>query len=318
MRKSYSVEDLHSYLLGVAATPDAEQMDELSVTDNEFADLLGATEKDLIDSYVQGELAAEKVRRFEEYYLSSPLRRGKVQFAQAFREYSDEKSLEAHSGLETESAEHKQTSFLTRLSGFGRLLSAPTLAVAAAVVAVTILFAWLAVREPGKRGVEVATNINNNADVRQSPSPSVTQPSPAPSVESPQDSPQPTPAPPSPTPNDKIQTLPIIATFVLKPPLRGTSVTEVRIPPTATRASARLELESNDFASYSVELVNASGVMVWRAAKIKPRNNKVAPSLDLTIPAEDLAPSLYTFRVSGIATNGASEIIGDYPFRVVR
>src|SRR5687768_10069375 len=100
-RKSYSIEDLRSYLLGVASTSDTERMDELSVADNEFADLVGAAEKDLIDSYVQGELGADTLGRFEEYYLSSPVRREKVQFAQAFKEYSDVKILETSSRLET-------------------------------------------------------------------------------------------------------------------------------------------------------------------------------------------------------------------------
>jgi len=324
--KSYDLEELRSYLLGSASPSETEQMDELSITDSEFADLIGAAEKDLIDSYVQGELRSDVLRRFGEYYLSSPRRREKVRFAQVFKEYSDASISEVWSRQKTDSAaEQKRVSLLSRISRFGRLFSAPTLAAAAAAVVVTTLLGWLAVRDRSETGVEIVTNINGNAEIGQSSSSPVPQPSPTPAVDlslggtQPTLTPTPTPKNPSPTPKVKIQAQPIIASFVLRPPLRGANVPTVRIPLNAVRASVRLELESDDLSSYSVELVNtATGLVVWRHEGIEPRRSNGTASLYLNVPAKILSPSFYTIRATGRSNNGAAEIVGDYPFQVVQ
>ncbi len=322
--KSYNLEELRSYLLGFASPSETEQIDELSITDSEFADLIGAAEKDLIDSYVQDELRSDVLQRFEEYYLSSPRRREKVRFAQVFKEYSDARISEVWSRRKTDSAaEQKGASVLSRLSRFGRLLSAPTLAVVAAALVLTTFLGWLAVRDRSETGVEIVTNINGNAEIGQSFSSPVPQPSPTPAVDlslgGTQPTLTPTPENPSPTPKVKIRAQPIIASFVLRPPLRGANVPTVRIPLNAVRASARLELESDDLSSYSVELVNtATGLVVWRHDGIKPRKSNGIASLYLNVPAKILSPSFYTIRATGRSNNGAAEIVGDYPFQVVQ
>jgi hypothetical protein len=44
---------------------------------------LSAAERDLIDAYAQGELTGGELERFQSFYLLSPLRREKVDFAKA-------------------------------------------------------------------------------------------------------------------------------------------------------------------------------------------------------------------------------------------
>ena len=86
--KTYNNENLTAYLLGALPEADAEGFDELSFTDDDFASELSAAEKDLVDAYVNGELKGEKLQSFESYYLASPLRREKVEFARVFQQFA--------------------------------------------------------------------------------------------------------------------------------------------------------------------------------------------------------------------------------------
>jgi len=75
---------LRRYLLGALPEADAERLHELSVTDDAFAGRVEAIENDLVDAYVRGELSQDDLKQFKSFYLSSPKRREKVQFAEGF------------------------------------------------------------------------------------------------------------------------------------------------------------------------------------------------------------------------------------------
>lgn len=72
------------YLLGSLSDEESEHLDELSVTDNDFAQLLDNVENDLVDQYARGELTNDTLEKFKTYYLSSSKRIEKVKFAQDF------------------------------------------------------------------------------------------------------------------------------------------------------------------------------------------------------------------------------------------
>src|SRR5260370_8307919 len=73
---------LTRYLLGVLPAEEAERLNELSVADEEFAWRLNSFENDLVDAYVRGGLSGEDLQQFTAFYLSSPTRRHKVEFAE--------------------------------------------------------------------------------------------------------------------------------------------------------------------------------------------------------------------------------------------
>jgi hypothetical protein len=105
-------QELNQYLLGSLPEAETERFDELSVTDAEFAGALGAAEKDLIDAYVQGELADEVLQQFKSRYLASPAKRARVEFAHAFQvmaeKFQPTRAPEAAATIPDESpAEHK-------------------------------------------------------------------------------------------------------------------------------------------------------------------------------------------------------------------
>jgi hypothetical protein len=89
-KPEHTKEDLIRYLLGSLPEAEDERFDGLSVSDNEFALELTATEMDLVDAYVQGELSGETLARFETHYLASSARRDKVEFARALQTHGAE------------------------------------------------------------------------------------------------------------------------------------------------------------------------------------------------------------------------------------
>ena len=88
MNTMYNKKDINAYLLGSLPDAEAEHFDELSFTDDDFADVLKAAEKDLVDAYVHGELTGANLEKFQSFYLATPRRREKVNFARAFQDFA--------------------------------------------------------------------------------------------------------------------------------------------------------------------------------------------------------------------------------------
>ena len=139
----YNHQTLTQYLLGALPEAETERLDELSFTDDEFTDSLTAVEKDLVDSFVHGELTGGELERFKAHYLASPLRREKVAFAQAFQVLGERESA----SLRAEGS----TNVVTKRGWFAALSAAiaprPVLqwGLAAAALAVLFVGSWLAV-----------------------------------------------------------------------------------------------------------------------------------------------------------------------------
>ena len=88
-------QQLVRYLLGLLPEEDAERLDEASIVDDEIAGRLRVVENDLVDAYASGSLEGESLRRFESFYLSSPLRRQKVKFAGSFHRTVNQPAVSA-------------------------------------------------------------------------------------------------------------------------------------------------------------------------------------------------------------------------------
>ncbi len=83
---------LHNYLLG--ALPEAEQtaLEQELLADRAKFDEAWAVENDLIDRYVRDEMPNAECARFEQYYLASPLHRERVAIAKTWLAEIDEVS----------------------------------------------------------------------------------------------------------------------------------------------------------------------------------------------------------------------------------
>jgi hypothetical protein len=151
--ETYDNETVNAYLLGALPEAEAERFDELSFTDDRFADALSAAEKNLIDSYVNGELSGARLEQFKNYYLASPLRREKVEFARAFQSFAEKKMASQTAAAETTTAvtdgeisraavEEKPKGALAEF--FSNLFSVPRLSLQWGLAAATLAFLFFA------------------------------------------------------------------------------------------------------------------------------------------------------------------------------
>ena len=146
--KIYDNQAMIAYLLGSLPEAEAVRVDELSFTDDEFAEDLKIAENDLIDAYINGELQNPTLEKFESYYLASPVRREKVKFAQAFQIFAEKNSAAQTAGIVQETSDDNKTkrTFAGFFSDFN-IFAAPRPALqwsfAAAVLLFTALGGWL-------------------------------------------------------------------------------------------------------------------------------------------------------------------------------
>src|SRR5262249_31757326 len=85
IRQSLQDAQLIRYLVGALSEDETNRLDELSVVDDELAGRLRALEDDLVDAYASGTLKGETLERFETFYLASPQRRAKAEFARGLQ-----------------------------------------------------------------------------------------------------------------------------------------------------------------------------------------------------------------------------------------
>jgi len=111
-----------------------------------------------------------------------------------------------------------------------------------------------------------------------------------------------------------------VASFILAPQLRGAGQIQIISVPAKTDLIAmQLRLEPNAYSLFSVSLLDQSGNQtLWRSTKLKAKVAANSKTLSLEFRAALLKPQTYVLRVSGISAKGVAEIVGDYPFRVVK
>lgn len=323
--RDYDKQKITAYLLGGLPEDEAGLFDELGFTDEHFADALKSAESDLIDSYLQGELAGATLEKFENYYLASPRRHEKVEFARALRTFA-EKEIGA-SAIVAENV-----SFWDFLKNPARVLQIGFAAAALLIAAFGIF--WLANSRSEKPTIETAqkntppetaalpdktdeqNNINAvvenppaaavNKQVKPTPKPekSVNENTkPAPEKEKPKA------APPKPS----------VAFFALAAPLRGSNkIPTFNVPKNAAKIAVELELEADEYDFYHVKLAGETGKTNLRLnGSYKARNKGKSKVLNINFPAELLNDGIYLLTVSGVNENGEPEVIATYPFRCV-
>ena len=97
----------------------------------------------------------------------------------------------------------------------------------------------------------------------------------------------------------------------------GGDRSELKLRPDTTNAQLFVELERNDYPSYSVTIkaVDKEQVVFSRRG-LKPRKTGAGQVLVVLVPANRLPPSDYNVSVYGLTASGALESVDDYAFRV--
>jgi hypothetical protein len=318
---SYSHQMIIQYLLGALPQAETDRLDELSVTDDEFVGALSVAERDLVDAYVQNELAGAELKRFQSYYLASPLRRARVRFAEAFQASAESNTLAQAAVIPTENQarERQKGGWLSAL--FTQRLAWQWGAALAALI-VLIAGSWLLFENRRLRQQMSQTQASQDVLLRREQDLKAEIESRRLKTEQElaqfrnererleqelkqaQSGAKPTPDAGS------------IVSLTLPPPLRGTSqVPSISIKPGTSQLAAQLQLEVADYSTYRVALIDpASNQTLWRSRSLKPKVRGDRVSLEVGLRPNLLKPQIYIFRVSG---NG-SEAIGDYAFKVVK
>ena len=293
--ENYSVQTLRDYLLGQLSEPEAERLDELSIVDDVCAERIRIVEFDLVDAFARGELRGEVLEQFRSRYLTTPTGRDAIRFAEALQ------SLDETPGQGTSSAVRRGPATPVRETWRWR----ERLALAAAVVMLATASVWLALDNRTLRGRVASVESSRDELVRdrQRREAEARQ-----AAET---------APPS---DGRVSSPPTLAMLVLAPQLRSArQLPMVALIDGATELPVRLDLEPVDYPSYTASLVASSGDReLWRADRLIARTIRGRPTLDLRLPATVLSPRDYLIRVSGVPARGASEIVGEYRFTVVK
>lgn len=332
----YNQDALLHYLLGYLPDKDVELFDEWSIDDDEFACALAATENDLVDAYVRGELTGSTQEKFRAAYLTSDEKLQKVAFARSFLNFCEREVDSDTAGYPTQPA----VALLARRSKFsiGNIFDGPRLmhwGVAATIV-VFLAVVWFAYNNLRLRrqtsDKQVATEVTkqtqqdapgnltqgNDQEVagsdeltrlRQEGERSERELSKEKQVSNTQQLPTKRGLSPVGQAN--------IASFVLAPQVRGNGkIRTLSLPARTTMVGITLQLEPNDYSSYRVALLSESSEVLWRSNKIKARETSSGKTLNVTFTGKLLGSGVFFLQLYGVDAN-KSETLSTYPFKVV-
>ena len=330
--QNYDDEVLIQYLLGSLTEEKSEQLDELSIADDEMVARLQVIENDLVDAYVEGELSGKRLAQFESYYLASPKRREKVSFARTFLVFEQRTAsalpIDAQpTYVPAGPRSHKISS--KRFSPF-RFFVIPRLALrlgfaAAALLLLLLAGGYLVVENLRLRDqmtqahVERATLEQRERELQQQlaeqrSSDAETEKELARVRDRLAELEQ--VAADEKTRNTNKRDLKIIA-FNLGPQSRGIGqIPTLAVPAGTDYVALTLELETDAFPAFRAVLKNpATGQIVWRSGKVKATGKD--KRIHVRLLASLLKPQNYLVELEGISGSGAVEIVSSYPFRIV-
>ncbi|HVH72776.1 MAG TPA: hypothetical protein VNB49_16940 [Candidatus Dormibacteraeota bacterium] len=309
---------LTRYLLGSLPAEETERLDELSVADDEFVLRLDAIENDLVDAYARGDLSGDTLEQFQKFYLSSPRRREKVEFARTLISFG-EKTARAVAGATTRPRipDTKSTDQTSQGRSPRRWFSVSGLGLqwGFAAIALVLLLA---------SGYLFTENALFRRQRAQSRDQAIALEHRAQELER-QLAEQRSANAGTLKELDRLRAafaapraLRIVAALLL-PQMRGASqIATVSVPVGTNQVQLRLQLESDDFPAYQAALKDpAESRVIWHKSKVRARAEGEAKVVSINIPAGLLKHQNYVIELTGISSNGRKEFISGYPMRVV-
>ncbi len=111
-----------------------------------------------------------------------------------------------------------------------------------------------------------------------------------------------------------------IVSLILTPPMRNSGqLPTLSLRPRTNEVAAQLQLEAADYSVYRVVLIDpANNQTLWRSGSLRPKIQGTRKAIGVSFRAGLLKAQNYVLQVSGIPAGGSAEIVGDYPFRVVK
>jgi hypothetical protein len=292
---------LVQYLLGALPAEETERLDELSVTDDDFATRLSVAENDLVDAYVRGDLPADTAERFRLIYASSQRRREKLRFAESLLLYQKREAVTVQPAVRQKSPGRIRRLFTlpTLMPQWGLAAVAILLLAATGYLGMTnrrlrdqLIQAGVERISLEQREQQLARQLENSSPENAKGSATESQ-----------------------KPLDRLK----IAAFVLTPAIRGAGqLPSVSTSPETDVVVLKIELEENDFPQYRAELEDsATRHVLWTNADLAAFSDGSQKAVSFAFRAALLKRQNYLVQLSGIRANGTSELISTYPFRAL-
>ena len=307
---------IRRYLLGELAEADQAALEQELLIDRGKFEQVWAVENELVDSYVRGEMSRADRKRFESHYLASPLHRERVAIAESFLTDIDQAVGERVEVREKGPVVHWRRRFPLRSPRpvFGVVLVMALLLTFSLVWSyierarltgqianvqkeAQTEFAFLRQREQelASRNQEIEKAI---ADMSQR--------------------------------NEQLKaeleqlrrrgqsTLSTVLSYLLAPASvrSGKAPPQTTIPLSAGKARLLMDLYNNHYASYQVIIQTVEGREILRRRTGKFRFGKDRAFATLRVSAKDLTKGDYILILFGQTSDGGSEEIDRYFFRV--
>jgi hypothetical protein len=297
---------LTQYLLGALPEDDAERIDELSVADDAIALRLEEVENNLVDAHVRGELPSEDEATFRAHYLASPVRRAKVEFAEALAAATVKSGTPGGGARRAAAASEKRSTFLAWLSAphfalqWGFALAAIAVAVAALyllqqnrelVAKIGQVQTQQAALDARQKDLQEQIDRDNTAEAHAVPPAAVTEHAAA----------------------------SVIASVLLLPQTRGAGQpVSVLVEKDIASVPLELALESSEFARYQIALKDpAANRLVWTSGALPVKRGSNLNTVLAAIPAKILKQQNYSIELSGVPATGSPDLVGTYTFHAV-
>jgi len=332
---------LRRYLLDDLPADERDALEVELLADGDAFQAMLAAEDDLLDDYARGTLTGADREAFAAHFLARSGSAGRIAFARGLQAIGGEPTAAASDGPVTAERRPASVPWSERLSAWlGGLVPAPALrlavaAAAVALVAVAGYSAWqtaalhrqvarleasqqqlageradLARREQ-QLDRELAAARRAAGELRASDDASSDQLAAASrrieELEGEVTSLRRLPKP---------RRQEITVSFLLALATRSSGVPELILPDAADTVS--LQLQTGDGAyydSFQVRLLGAGGAEVWSRTGLAA--TAATGTVDVTLPAELLAPGRYEALLEGVGDDGGSELVGAYELQLV-
>jgi hypothetical protein len=306
-QSAFDDQNLVRYLLGALTAEEAERLDQLSIADDDFAWRLREIENDLVDAYVRSQLGGETLQQFKSFYMASPTRRQKVQFAEGLRQF------QASNATGAETAEKLSKSRAPFWGTFPSSRIGLRFGVSLAALGMLLVAGFLLVenahlrRELKDTRAQYESTDQHARDLAQE-----LKQQRAANTEAQKN------LQPSDRPMADIGQLKTVS-LLLPPPTRGiSSLKTVTVHPGTDLVVLLLTLESADFPQYSVTLKDlATNKVVWQRSELEPGSAGDRKAVSAGLPANLLKERNYIAELAALPNAGKQRIVGDYPFHVV-
>lgn len=324
-----SEQNIREFLLGRLSEDDRTAFEDALLLDGDFFNRVRLVEEELLESYARGEMSGTQRADFELAFLTTELRRERVEFNKALAE-----SLKSGSEIPKPAPGVEPVGILASL----RALFHPRFAFAAFALLLVVFAVWVAVtrfRYPAadlalsnsdtkKDGDSVTANEPQQPDSNLPRSPTnsarvepenVAANSPdRPSAETDvtgTEKKMPTPAVKAEDRTAKVVKSPVLVLVAGRLRSDGTG-SIVTIPENAKGLILRLEVKESESKAFSIELRNADDMIVYRRSGLLVRNGQAS----LLVPAEVLKKGDYAIEIFGTSQSAVRQSISDYQFRV--